>query len=600
MFGEFIGAAPGIVEDLSETHEQGSAKTAIFKVCKASDTSKAPQDYDSGQFVGTARGKLMNMSAAHCEPGCANAASMSAGDRTEAFADFSFDKCIGAVQYLFQSIQEAITKGVEDSKKGGDMQDMPVAESEYGCARTAPIRPEEQGKAVQCFSFGRFVGATEDMTEDQQVFKSVDFVGIVPRKANSIGIIYNAFPAKAEQKSEAGQEFASCQSVRAVRGRVEDMSISSQSLITVASAKAEDNSEAQKDFDIYQDVGNRDIQYKINIRQRCQCVQFRMSQTIQYKSIASKAQEISTPAHSKLQAVSSGPWIQYWHHEFLHAGSVSRRGNADPDNMCVHENAAERIMGDTFHEPTDSSVDLNVAAVREVALSEAMRGRWQLLLILLPGWHGKTASRIRYMMRNALANKIQAAWRGHVVRRVRLGRLAATLTVDHVVDKVWHSFPDHIRCKIFLLLRNRQIDALRKELKQVRPCDPISSASLKLRIEILRTDREHLANAAGMIQASWRQRYRTARKRTALKLMHTAAPVRVQKFLTHHRIQNCTDTNASKVQRNHSTLKASRSDPDLVVTCINACGPRPELPHVSARVGTRRIGITWNQFLMLD
>jgi len=101
--------------------------------------------------------------------------------------------------------------------------------------------------------------------------------------------------------------------------------------------------------------------------------------------------------------------------------------------------------------------------------------------------------------------------------------------VDHVVHKIWDSFCDHTRLKIFLLLRYRHIDELRKELAVIHSIDRISIQSLKMTIEALRTDQMHQASAARIIQASWRRLSLTFVERISFKLVQSAARARLQK-----------------------------------------------------------------------
>jgi hypothetical protein len=126
-----------------------------------------------------------------------------------------------------------------------------------------------------------------------------------------------------------------------------------------------------------------------------------------------------------------------------------------------------------------SHVDLDLAAKRQDAVREAMKGRSRLLLTLLPEWGGPTAQKVQHVAFSLFATKIQAAWHGHLLRKEFAMPLAAAVMVDRVVDKVWCSFSEKAQCQVRMLLRSQ-------------------AAVLQMTTEV------HQAKAATMIQTWWR------------------------------------------------------------------------------------------------
>lgn len=156
------------------------------------------------------------------------------------------------------------------------------------------------------------------------------------------------------------------------------------------------------------------------------------------------------------------------------------------------------------HPKKSSHVDLDLVAHRQDAVIEFMKGRWQLLLTLLPEWKGQTARRVRHVVFGCFVTKIQAAWRGYLLRTEFAVPLAAAVMVDRVVDKIWGSFSEQSRSKVCTLLRNRAIDEWRAELAWVNPSDQTSVLSLRMTIENLQNNQVHQADAARTLQAWWR------------------------------------------------------------------------------------------------
>jgi hypothetical protein len=233
------------------------------------------------------------------------------------------------------------------------------------------------------------------------------------------------------------------------------------------------------------------------------------------------------------------------HPPFAQLDAELRRENAE---ACVEMNTTSKSSDDEnawawsspFTKPSGRSkdsgyVDLDLAASREDAVTEFMRGRSQLLLTSLEEWEGETSQRLRYVVCNLFATKIQAAWRGHLLRREFAVPLAAAVMVDRVVDRIWGSFPEQARCQVCMRLRNRAIDELRRELSHHKKMSWItgyqtSIASLQMTIENLRTDQVHQVNAARILQAWWRA------------LLENPTPIMRRFWLTMQRISRMTSS----------------------------------------------------------
>lgn len=297
------------------------------------------------------------------------------------------------------------------------MREMQISELTYSKQKNAWIihqfEPDSMG--VHC--------SDGDKSEGQKGFYFGEFIGTVKGKVEDQSMIRQCTTTiatgKKDEKSETVQQNLNFgEYVKTLRGNADYTSATPPHSTRTAPEKEEDKVKTQQSFNFHDFVGAvRNVENTSIVRQGILAAEkeedkFKTQQSFNFgdfvgavrgkvENTSIARQGISNIFHNEMQNTS------------LSESSVFRSEvpEVPEENTKVNEEDGEDA---TIHF-NQRVVDL--AAIRQDAVNEAMRGRWQSLLALLPEWQGETAQRIQRVVFDVFASRIQAAWRGYTLRR---------------------------------------------------------------------------------------------------------------------------------------------------------------------------------------
>mmetsp|Transcript_118177 Transcript_118177/g.235395 ORF Transcript_118177/g.235395 Transcript_118177/m.235395 type:complete len:728 (+) Transcript_118177:165-2348(+) len=105
------------------------------------------------------------------------------------------------------------------------------------------------------------------------------------------------------------------------------------------------------------------------------------------------------------------------------------------------------------------------------------------------------------------AMRVQACWRGYVVRKwfvQRVAALAACSYVHGLVPRIFETLPPRTRAKVFIRVRNRRITLLRDEIDTTWSINVVRRSTLQDELDGHLYNVKHQLRAAMLLQAWWR------------------------------------------------------------------------------------------------